>query len=103
MAAAVAHDEASRTALAIDPRLDQVDRFTEALVEAGADVNIADKQGAKLPKLRAATSFARLLADKGKPVQARALLRPPYDAISEGLDLTDVKAAAALLAELGDR
>jgi hypothetical protein len=36
-------------------------------------------------------------------VQARALLRPPYDAISEGLDLTDVKAAAALLAELGDR
>jgi DNA-binding SARP family transcriptional activator/class 3 adenylate cyclase/predicted ATPase len=66
-------------------------------------IEVADKQGAKLPKLRAATSFARLLAGKGEPVQARTLLRPRYDAISEGLDLADLKAAAALLAELGDR
>jgi hypothetical protein len=45
-------------------------------------------------------SFARLLVGKGEAAQARALLQPAYDAITEGRDLTDLKAAAALLAEL---
>lgn len=69
--------------------------FREAL-------EVADRQGAKLPKLQAATSFARLLASKGEIAQARALLQPAYDAITEGRDLTDLKAAAALLAQLRD-
>jgi DNA-binding SARP family transcriptional activator/predicted ATPase len=66
-------------------------------------IEVADKQGAKLPKLRAATSLAQLLAGKGEPARARALLRPTHDAIKEGVDLADFKAAAALLAELGNR
>jgi predicted ATPase len=78
-------------------------RLSEAKACYRQAIDVADEQGAKLPKLRAATSFARLLAGKGEPAQARALLRPAYDAISEGLDLADLKAAAALLAELGDR
>jgi DNA-binding SARP family transcriptional activator/predicted ATPase len=66
-------------------------------------IEVADKQAAKLPKLRAAMSLARLLAGKGGHVQALALLRPAHEAITEGFDLPDLKAAAALLAELGDR
>jgi predicted ATPase len=60
----------------------------------------ADKQGAKLPKLRSAMSLARLLADKGGAAKARDVLQPAYEAITEGRDLSDLKAAAALLADL---
>lgn len=73
----------------------------EACFRAG--IAAADAQRAKLPKLRSATSLARLLANSGKPGRARALLRPAHEAITEGLDLPDIRAAAALLADLGDR
>ncbi len=63
-------------------------------------IDVAERQGAKLPKLQATMSFARLLAGKGEPAQARALLQPAYDAITEGRDLIDLKAAATLLADL---
>ena len=75
-------------------RLDEAEAcFREA-------INVAERQGAKLPKLQATMSFARLLVGKGEAAQARALLQPAYDAITEGRDLTDLKAAAALLADL---
>ena len=75
-------------------RLDEAEAcFREA-------IDVAERQGAKLPKLQATMSFARLLVGKGEAAQARALLQPAYDAITEGRDLTDLKAAAALLAEL---
>jgi DNA-binding SARP family transcriptional activator/predicted ATPase len=63
-------------------------------------INVAQRQGAKLPQLRAAMSLARLLVGRGEAAQALALLQPAYDAITEGRELTDLKAAAALLAEL---
>jgi DNA-binding SARP family transcriptional activator/predicted ATPase len=63
----------------------------------------AEKQGAKLGKLRAATSLARLLASTGAQDDALALLRPPYEAITEGLQLVDLTSAAALLGELRGR
>ena len=66
-------------------------------------IDIAQKQGAKLSRLRAATSYARLLVGKGEAGQARALLQPAYDAIAEGRELADLKAAAAMLAELPGR
>jgi predicted ATPase len=68
-----------------------------------AAIAAADEQGAKLPRLRAAISLARLLMDKGGAATARIALQPAYGAITEGRDTADVKAAAALLAELGGR
>jgi hypothetical protein len=41
--------------------------------------------------------------DKGGAATARIALQPAYGAITEGRDTADVKAAAALLAELGGR
>jgi DNA-binding SARP family transcriptional activator/predicted ATPase len=61
-------------------------------------IAVAQSQSAKLPELRATTSLARLLKDKRESVQARALLQTSYDAITEGRDLIDLKAAAAMLA-----
>jgi DNA-binding SARP family transcriptional activator/predicted ATPase len=63
----------------------------------------ADKQGAKLAKLRSAVSLARLLAGMNEAKQARALLQPIVDAIAEGHDLSDVRTATALLVELKNR
>ena len=66
-------------------------------------IEVADKQGAKLPKLRAAMSLARLRAGKSEAAHARGQLRAAYDAITEGRDLADLRAAAALLSESGNR
>lgn len=68
-----------------------------------AAIAAADKQGARLPKLQSAMSLARLLAGKRGAANARAALQSAYDAITEGRDMTDLKAAEALLAELRNR
>jgi predicted ATPase len=60
----------------------------------------AQKQGARLWELRAATSAARLWRDQGKRTDARDLLAPIYRCFTEGFDTRDLKEAAALLAEL---
>ena len=78
------------------PRLGEVKACYREAME------VANKQGAKLSKLRVSLSFARLLAAGGDPEQARAMLRPTLDAIDGGHDLADLKAAEVLLAELGD-
>jgi predicted ATPase len=52
-------------------------------------------------ELRAATSLARRLADRGAPVEARAALAPVLGAFTEGYDTRDLRAARALLAEIG--
>jgi DNA-binding SARP family transcriptional activator/predicted ATPase len=62
-------------------------------------IEVAERQGAKVPKLRAAMSIARLLAGRGDTRAALSLLRPAYDTISGGRDLADMKIAAALIAE----
>jgi predicted ATPase len=76
-------------------------REAEACMREAIDV--ADKQGAKLPKLQAAMSCAKLLVSEGEAAQARALLKPAYDAITEGRELADLRAAAAMLAQLPGR
>jgi hypothetical protein len=57
--------------------------------------------GARSLELRAATSLARRLADRGAPVEARAALAPVLSAFTEGHDTRDLRTARALLAEIG--
>jgi predicted ATPase len=57
----------------------------------------ARRQGALSWELRAATSFARLLRDQGRPPNAMALLQPVYDRFTEGFDTVDLRAAKALI------
>ena len=75
-------------------------RLREAEACFRKSIEVADRQGAKLPKLRSATSLARLLADRAGVAQALSLLQPAYDAVIEGRDLTDLIVAGALLADL---
>ncbi len=64
-------------------------------------VQTAQKQGARLWELRAATSLARLWCDQGKRTDARDLLASIYRCFTEGFDTPDLKEAKALLEELG--
>jgi predicted ATPase len=61
----------------------------------------ARRQGALSLELRAATSLARLLGGQGRSADAAALLQPVYGRFTEGFDTADLKAAKALLDELG--
>jgi predicted ATPase len=61
------------------------------------DLSIADEQEAKLWKLRAAASLARLRRDQGHHAEARNLLAPVYGWFTEGFDTPDLKEAKALL------
>jgi predicted ATPase len=69
------------------------DHFRQAL-------DWAHRQGALSWKLRAATSFARLLRDQHRPGEAMALLAPVYERFTEGFDTADLKAAKALIDDL---
>jgi tetratricopeptide (TPR) repeat protein len=51
-------------------------------------------------ELRAATSLARMLRDRGRPEEARALLGPVYGWFTEDFDTADLKDAKALLEDL---
>jgi tetratricopeptide (TPR) repeat protein len=61
---------------------------------------VARDQGARLWELNAATSYARLLHDRGEPAQARALLAPVYNWFSEGFETAPLQRARLLLDEL---
>jgi predicted ATPase len=63
-------------------------------------IAIARGQQAKSWELRAAASLARLLADRGRCKEARALLAPVYGWFTEGFDTADLKEAATLISEL---
>jgi class 3 adenylate cyclase/predicted ATPase len=75
----------------------------EAAAEAALRraLEAARRQEAKAIELRAATSLARLLADRGEARRARDLLAPVYGWFAEGFETADLKAAKALLGELG--
>ncbi len=64
-------------------------------------LEIAEKQEAKLWKLRAATSLARLYCDRGHRSEAHDLLAPVYAWFTEGFDTLDLRGAKALLDDLG--
>ncbi len=63
-------------------------------------IAIAKEQGAKAWELRATTSLARLLRDTSRRDDARTMLAEIYNWFTEGFDITDLKDAKALLAEL---
>ena len=63
-------------------------------------LSIAQEQEAKLWKLRAATSLARLWGGQGRSAEASDLLAPVYGWFTEGFDTADLKEAKALLDEL---
>jgi predicted ATPase len=75
-------------------------RTSEAELCLAAAISSAQKQDAKFWELRAATVLAELRARQGRRAEARDLLAPVFGWFTEGLDTADVKAAAALLAEL---
>jgi predicted ATPase len=68
--------------------------FRRALVLAG-------RHGARSLELRAATSAARLLADRGEAEAARRQLAAVYEWFTEGFDSRDLQEARALLARVG--
>jgi class 3 adenylate cyclase len=63
-------------------------------------LRIAREQGARFFELRSAIVLARLWGEQGRRAEARDLLAPVYGWFTEGFDTADLKAAAALLAEL---
>ena len=64
-------------------------------------IDRAQKMKAKALELRAATGLARMLQARGDCDAARDLLAPVYGWFTEGFDAADLKAAKALLDELG--
>jgi transcriptional regulator with AAA-type ATPase domain/tetratricopeptide (TPR) repeat protein len=58
---------------------------------------LADEQGADLLALRAATSLVRLQRERGGPCPALATLRDIHRRFTEGLELSDLRSARALL------
>jgi predicted ATPase len=63
-------------------------------------IEIARRQTARSPELRATTSLARLLAKQGRRDEAHAMLAEIYGWFTEGFDTADLKDAKALLDEL---
>ena len=58
-------------------------------------------KGALSWELRAATSLARLLRDRNRIGEARDLLAPIYDRLTEGFGTADLQSAKRLLDEFG--
>ena len=61
---------------------------------------IAEEQEAKIWKLRAAVSLARLLGDQDRRSEAHDFLAPIYEWFTEGFNRADLKQAKGLLDEL---
>jgi predicted ATPase len=74
------------------------DIIDECLIRS---LNTARRQGARLFELRTATTFARVLAERGEQRRAVDLLAPVYGWFTEGFDTADLKGAKLLLNELG--
>jgi DNA-binding SARP family transcriptional activator/class 3 adenylate cyclase/predicted ATPase len=64
-------------------------------------VEVAQAQGSPSLVLRAALSLARALREQGRVDEARSLVVRAHAAFTEGFETADLRAAAALLRELG--
>jgi predicted ATPase len=65
-------------------------------------IEIARRQNARLPELRATTSLARLLVKQDRRNEAHTMLAEIYGWFTEGFDTADLKDAKALLDELNE-
>jgi predicted ATPase len=63
-------------------------------------LDVARKQNAKSWELRATTSLARMLAQRGHGAEARAMLADIYGWFTEGFETRDLIEAKALLDQL---
>ena len=63
-------------------------------------LELSRAHGSRSLELRTATDLAALRASQGRPDEARALLQPIFDQITEGRDTADLQTAARLLAKL---
>ncbi|MGB9644662.1 MAG: hypothetical protein WA709_06325 [Stellaceae bacterium] len=61
----------------------------------------AHREGALSWELRTATSLAGLLTDRHRATEARELLGPVYDRLTEGFATADLQMAKNLLQQLG--
>jgi class 3 adenylate cyclase/tetratricopeptide (TPR) repeat protein len=66
-------------------------------------LEVARRQSAKLPELRASISLARLWCGQGKRIEARDLLAPIYNWFTEGFGTPVLEEAKTLLGELAQR
>jgi len=80
--------------------LDRDDAVEEAEARLVQSLEIARRQENALFGLRAAMDLARLFQRRGRCDEARALLAPLRASFTEGLELQDLRDAAALLDEL---
>jgi len=78
---------------------------TQAATEAEAyflrAIDIAQRQGAKLPELRAAIGLGRLWQQQGRRTEARHRVEDVYGWFTEGFETGDLQAARTLLESLG--
>ena len=81
--------------------LEQQGMLEQAEASLRSAVDVARKQHAKSWELRAAMRLADLMRGLGRHKEALELLQPVYDGFTEGFDTKDLKAAKALLDELG--
>jgi len=65
-------------------------------------LGVARHQGARMWELRACMSIARLWQADGRALDAKSLLSPVVDALTEGHDLPDIRDARALLEQMPD-
>jgi class 3 adenylate cyclase/tetratricopeptide (TPR) repeat protein len=77
-------------------------RSEEAEASLCAAIDVARSQQAKSWELRAATTLARLLAERGDRKRAREALADVYGWFTEGFGTRDLRAVKALLDELQD-
>ncbi len=87
------HRLAGEIALARGEAADAGAQFKRAL-------GVARAQSARMWALRAAIRLARLWRDAGRTAEARALLAPILDGLTEGFELADLVEGRALLDEL---
>jgi class 3 adenylate cyclase/tetratricopeptide (TPR) repeat protein len=76
------------------------DRSTEAEAAFREALRVAAAQGARSLELRAATSLAALLRDRGRVDEAKAGLATVYEWFTEGFDTADLRAAGRMLKAL---
>ena len=73
----------------------------EAEASFRAALALANRQSATSFELRAATSLARLLRERGTCTEARTVLADVYGWFTEGLETRDLRTARTLLAQIG--